>query len=86
MWLNLDNVTSCPARIPATLSETLESALQPRIYHRNLERAVRAAPDPSMVGLSFSELAPTHGRDAIEVFLNSVAKWRPVAVALSRRQ
>ncbi|MEE2788391.1 MAG: N-acyl-D-glutamate amidohydrolase [Myxococcota bacterium] len=52
-----------------------KALFSPRIYHRNLSLAyIRDAPDARMVGASFADLAPEYGRDAIDVFLNAVAK------------
>ena len=68
-----------------------EGLFSPRVYHRNLKHTeIIDCPDKSMVGQSFAQLAPQHGRDALAVFLNLVASYGPElrwhsAVANDRR-
>ena len=47
----------------------------PKFFHRDLAQSlVLAAPDASLVGKSFAEIAKTRGHDAIDTFLDLVAE------------
>lgn len=52
-----------------------QNKLLPRAFHRNLEHTnILACPDESVVGKSFAEVAEARGDDALDVFLDLVAR------------
>lgn len=61
------------------------SVFAPKVFHRDFRHSrVVSAPDASLVGLSFHEIAARRGRDVVEVFLDLCAehgdalRWRTV--------
>lgn len=52
-----------------------KNALLPRVFHRNFALAqVRDAPNPSLVGRTFAEIARDRGQSEVDVFLDLVAE------------
>lgn len=54
----------------------LRKRLAPRVWHRDLADArIVAAPDPSLVGKSFAQVAAERGADPAETFLDLIATY-----------
>lgn len=53
-----------------------QAKFMPRVFHRNLrDTTIVAAPDPTLVGRSFRDLAREAGQDEIDFFLNLVGRY-----------
>ena len=59
----------------AAFRRQFRSKLAPKIFHRSLRRStILAAPDLSIVGKTFAEVADERGIDAVDAFLDLVAE------------
>jgi N-acyl-D-aspartate/D-glutamate deacylase len=59
----------------ARFRRQFRSKLAPKIFHRSLRRSrVLSAPDPSLAGKTFTEIARERGGDPVDVFLDLVAE------------
>ena len=59
----------------AQFRRQFRSKLAPKIFHRSLRRSrILAAPDPLLVGKTFTEVAGERGLDSVDVFLDLVAE------------
>jgi len=60
----------------ARFHKELHRKLSPKVWHRDLDDAViLAAPDASLVGRSFTEVATARGADPVDTFLDLMAQY-----------
>ncbi|HSP78070.1 MAG TPA: N-acyl-D-glutamate amidohydrolase, partial [Myxococcaceae bacterium] len=53
-----------------------KSKLLPKVFHRDFNQSeVLRAPDPSLVGRSFADIARERGQDVVDTFLDLVARY-----------
>jgi N-acyl-D-aspartate/D-glutamate deacylase len=62
-------------RYRAAFRKQFRSKLAPKIFHRSLRRStILAAPDPSLVGKTFADVAKERGIDSVDAFLDVIAE------------
>jgi N-acyl-D-aspartate/D-glutamate deacylase len=66
------------AKYRAWFKRQWKSRLLPKVFHRDFNQSrVLKAPDASLVGRSFAELARERGQDVVDTFLDLVARHGP---------
>jgi N-acyl-D-aspartate/D-glutamate deacylase len=59
----------------ARFRKQFRSRFSPKVFHRSLRRSkIVGAPDPSIVGKTFHEIAEAEGKDSVDVFLDLCAE------------
>ncbi len=59
----------------ARFKQQWKSKFLPKVFHRNFNHSeILRAPDPSLVGKSFEQIAKERGEEAVDVFLDLVAR------------